>query len=65
MWIDEIVEETRRVREEQTARFKYDLDVIYRNLKEKERVSKRRVISFQPKRPNSIYLTKTQSEAKD
>jgi hypothetical protein len=48
---DKIVEETRKVREEHAARFGYDLEAIYRDLKEKEKCSKKKVVSFAPKRP--------------
>lgn len=34
---DPIVEEVRRIRDEYAARFDYDLDAIYRDLKERER----------------------------
>ncbi|GEM_PF-774906 len=48
MWIDKIVEETRKAREEHAARFNYDLEAIYRDLKEEEKKSGRRVISLPP-----------------
>lgn len=35
MWKDEIVEETRREREAHASRFNYDLEAMYRDLKEK------------------------------
>jgi hypothetical protein len=48
---DEIVEETRRLREEYAARFDYDLDAIYEDLKEQEERGPRQVVSLQPKEP--------------
>jgi hypothetical protein len=42
---DEIVEEVRRHRDAYVARFNYDLDAIYRDLKAKERKSKRKLVS--------------------
>ncbi|MBU2610619.1 MAG: hypothetical protein KJ606_06680 [Chloroflexi bacterium] len=51
MWKDEIVEEVRRHRDAYAARFNYDLDAIYRDLKAKERESKRKMVSFSPKQP--------------
>lgn len=33
---DPIVEEVRRIRDQYAARFNYDLDAIYRDLKERE-----------------------------
>ena len=36
LWTDSIVEEVRRVREEYAAEFDFDLEAIYRDLKERE-----------------------------
>ncbi len=47
---DPIVEEVRRIRDEYAARFNYDLNAIYRDLKEQERASGRRYVRFEPKR---------------
>jgi hypothetical protein len=38
-WEDPIVEEVRQARDAYAKRFNYDLDAIYRDLKEKERRS--------------------------
>ena len=43
-WEDPIVEEVRKVRDAYAHRFNYDLDAIYRDLKEKERRSGRVVV---------------------
>jgi hypothetical protein len=51
MWKDEIVEEVRRNRDAYAARFNYDLNAIYVDLKAKERKSKRKLVSFSPKHP--------------
>ena len=45
-WSDPIVEEVRRAREAYAARFNYDLRAIYRDLKEKEKRSGRKVVSY-------------------
>ncbi len=37
MWKDEIVEEVRKVRDEYAAKFNYDLDAIYTDIKEQEK----------------------------
>ena len=58
MWTDEIVEETRRTREEYAAKFNYDLDAIYRDLKEQEKQSVRRLVSLPPKEPVLIPQAK-------
>ena len=43
---DEVVTEVRRIREKYAARFHFDLDAIYRHLKQKERDSGRHYVSF-------------------
>jgi hypothetical protein len=45
MWTDEIVQEVRKEREAHAARFNYDLEAIWRDLKEQERQSGRKVVS--------------------
>lgn len=50
MWKDPIVEEVRKVREEHAARFNYDLEAIYRDLKEQESKSKRLFSSYPPRK---------------
>lgn len=59
MWNDEIVEETRREREAYAAKFNYDLEVIYHDLKTKEQQSKRKVVSLSSKRPIRFIAPKT------
>jgi hypothetical protein len=53
MWDDPIVEEVRKAREEHAARFDYDLDRIFQDLKERERQSGKQVVSLSPRRPVS------------
>lgn len=48
---DPIVEEVRKARDEYAKRFNYDLDAICRDLQEKQKRGKRKVISLPPKRP--------------
>ena len=48
---DPIVEEVRKIREKHAAKFKYDLDAICRDLKERERKSGRKVVSLPPRKP--------------
>jgi len=50
MWEDPIVEKVRKIREEHAARFGYDLKAIYDDLKEAEKRSGRKIVSFPPKR---------------
>lgn len=42
---DPIVDEVRRVRDAHAARFNYDLDAIFRNIKEQEKKSGRKFVS--------------------
>jgi len=56
MWKDEIVEETRREREAYAAKFNYDLEAIYRDLKEKEQQSKHPLVSLSPKQPIQLMM---------
>ena len=45
---DPIVDEVRRIRDAHAARFNYDLDAIYRDIKEQEKASGRKFVSFAP-----------------
>jgi len=49
MWRDAIVEEIRKGRAEHAAQFNYDVKAIIEVLKEEERQSGRRVVSFADK----------------
>lgn len=51
MWQDEIVAEVREARQAHAAKFNFDLNLIYQDLKQREQQSKRRVASFLPKAP--------------
>jgi hypothetical protein len=47
---DPIVREVRRIRQEHTARFKCNVDLIAKDLKAQERANSRRYISLPPRR---------------
>ena len=47
---DPIIAEVRRVRQEHAARFNYDLDAIFEDIKRMERESGRTFVSFPPRR---------------
>jgi len=47
---DPIVDEVRKVRDAHAARFNYDLDAIFRDLKEQEKKSGRKFVSFPPRK---------------
>ncbi|MDQ3257400.1 MAG: hypothetical protein M3R15_26530 [Acidobacteriota bacterium] len=51
MWKDEIVEEVRKVRDEYAAKFNYNLDAIHQDIKEQEKMTRRKVVSLPPKKP--------------
>ena len=54
MWRDSIVEEVRQAREAYAKRFNYDIQAIYRDLKEQETKSGRKTVSLPPRRTESI-----------
>ena len=59
MWNDEIVEETRQVRDRYAAKFDYDLDAIYCDLKKQEEQDPEKFISLPPKQPEIIPQAKS------
>ncbi len=59
MWKDEIVEEVRRVRDEYAAKFNYDLDAIYEDIKTQEKQTKRKVVSLPPRKVQMSEVEKT------
>jgi len=58
MWKDEIVEETRQKREAYAAQFNYDLDAMYRDLKEQEQQGRRTTVSLSPKQPLRLEIAR-------
>ncbi|HXM48752.1 MAG TPA: hypothetical protein VN956_12975 [Pyrinomonadaceae bacterium] len=56
MWNDEIVEEVRKVRDEYAALLDYDLEAIFKNIKQQEETSHREVVSLPPKKPQLVEL---------
>ena len=51
MWKDPIVEEVRRVRDEQAKAFEYDLHAICENLRKKQNSSGHEIVSCPPRSP--------------
>lgn len=47
---DPIVDEVRRIRDAHAAKFNYDLDAIFRDIKEQEKMSGLKFVSFPPRR---------------
>jgi len=58
---DAIVTEIRKVRDAHVAKFNYDLDAIFQDLKAKEQSSGRRYVRYQP-RPNELPQRAVPSE---
>ena len=50
MWKDIIVEDVRKVRDEHAAKFNYNLDAIYQDLKKQQKRSGRKIVSLTAKR---------------
>ena len=63
MWEDPIVEEVRKARDAHAAKFNYDLQAIYRDLKEQEKQSGRTFVFYPPKRITRAEKAHTVLEA--
>jgi len=50
MWKDPIVEDVRRVRQENAARLNYDIKAIVEDARKRQRLSKHAVVSFVSKK---------------
>lgn len=60
MWKDEIIEEVRKAREEYAAKFNYDIDAIYKDVKRREADSGSEFVSLPPRKIRQVEnLTKT------
>ncbi len=57
---DPIVEEVRRIRRRYAERFKFDLDAIYADLKERERRGEFSVVYRQPRAPHTTTVAPSQ-----
>jgi hypothetical protein len=51
---DPIVAEVRRIREEHAAKYDYDLEKIFASLKDREKQSKRKLVSYPPRQPKAV-----------
>lgn len=58
---DEIIAQVRAIREAWAARFNYDMDAIFQDVKEREKRSTRRVITVKPKRIKPVVAAGGQS----
>jgi hypothetical protein len=59
MWVDPIVEEVRQARPEYAARFKFDLEAMFHDLREQERKSGPTYVSYPPRRLETPEATPT------
>lgn len=50
MWRDPIVEEIRKYREAYAARFNYDLDLIFQDIRKRQKESGRKYVTLPPRR---------------
>ncbi len=50
MWQDPIVEEIRKIRQEQAARFNYDVRAIVEDARKRQQAGNRKVVSLPPRR---------------
>lgn len=66
MYRDEIIDELHQIRDAYAARFGYDLDAIYRDIKEQEqqeRLNGRVLVTLPPKRLEQPYVSEEQPKA--
>ena len=56
---DPIIDEIRKVREAHASQFNFDLDAIFRDIKEREKQGRRKFVSFPPRNaePNQVLPT--------
>ena len=58
MWVDPIVEEIRRARDEHAAKFDYDIHRICEDIREQEKKSGLKFVTPEPRRPRPIAQSK-------
>ena len=61
---DEIVEDVRKLREERSARFNFDIDAIFDDLKKLERERDWTVVSLEPKQSTNVGAASTPEGAR-
>ena len=54
MWRDPIVEEIRQLRQQYASQFHHDLAAICRDLRERQRKSSRKIVTFPPRPPQEV-----------
>ena len=53
MWQDLTVEETRQLRRQYASKFNNDPDAIFEDILKRQKVSKKKMVSFPPRKPES------------
>jgi hypothetical protein len=62
-WHDPIVEEVRRIREQQAAELDYDLKAIFERARRRQKHSKHKTVSFASTAPSENYPTRAEAQS--
>lgn len=57
MWQDPIIKDTRKRRKQYSEQFNHDLDAIYKDIRERQKKSKRKCVSFPAREFVSLQRT--------
>ena len=62
-WRDPVVEEVRRIREQQAAELDYDLKAIFERARRRQKHSKHKTVSFANVAPSENYPTRAEAQS--
>ena len=62
-WHDAVVEEVRRIREQQAAELDYDLKAIFERARRRQQQSKRKTVSFATAATPSDHATRAEAKS--
>ena len=62
-WCDPVVEEVRRIRDQQAAELDYDLKAIFERARRRQKQSKRKTVSFANAAAADDYSTKAEAKS--
>ena len=62
-WHDPVVEEVRRIREQQAAELDYDLKAIFERARRRQQQSKRKTVSFATAATSSDHATRAEAKS--
>jgi hypothetical protein len=62
-WHDPVVEEVRRIREQQAAELDYDLKAIFERARRRQKQSKRITVSFASAAPSENHPTRPEAKS--